>query len=84
MPFGNGFSGTARLGYAATHQTGSVIASSPTGSAGSNLTANKSDFTYGLGLKYDFTKNTSLRFDLDNYKENNRFNVWTVGVGYAF
>lgn len=90
LPFGSGFSGTGRLGIASANVDMTVTASGPGGWVTAVESSKKTDVTYGLGVKYDFTKKASLRVDFDNYNlgtSNNgidRYNVWTVGVGYKF
>lgn len=90
IPFGSGFSGTGRLGVASVNIDVSMTATGGGVSATAVTSSKKTDVTYGLGVKYDMTKNASLRIDLDNYNTGtsnngiNRFNVWTLGVGYKF
>ena len=50
------------------------------------------DFTYGLGLKYDFTRNLAARFEFQRYNnvgETNTtgqsdVNMWSVGLMFKF
>lgn len=85
LPVSNQFSLLGKLGVAdirtsATVSGGGLVV----GASGS-----KSDLTYGIGAKYDFTNAIFARFDIDSYKAGaagsySRNNVWALGVGYKF
>ena len=89
LPFGGGFSGTGRLGYASVHTTANtqgMVGGTP---FSSSATVSKSAVTYGLGLKYDINEKVSLRADVDFYNApsaayTGNFNIWTIGAGYKF
>lgn len=50
------------------------------------------DFTFGIGLKYDFTRNASARLEFQRYNNvgedattgQSDVNLWTLGVMYKF
>jgi len=49
----------------------------------------KTDITFGVGVKYDFTHVFSVRLNLDSYNigsssSSSRCSVWTIGVGYKY
>jgi opacity protein-like surface antigen len=85
LPLAKQFSLLGKLGVAEVQDTANV-----TGLVGNNeINGIKSDITYGVGAKYDFTNAISMRIDLDNYNIGSSFissrcNIWTVGVGYKF
>ena len=89
LPFGGGFSGTGRLGYASVHTTANaqgMVGGTP---ISSSATVSRSAVTYGLGLKYDINEKVSLRADVDFYNAPSAavigsFNIWTIGAGYKF
>ena len=89
LPFGGGFSGTGRLGYASVHTTANaqgMVGGTP---ISSSATVSKSAVTYGFGLKYDINEKVSLRADVDFYNApsaayTGNFNIWTIGAGYKF
>lgn len=85
MPLGNQFSLLGKLGVADIQVTAAVTG------FGNNtyLSGIKSDITYGVGAKYDFTDTLSMRLDLDSYNvgsftSSSRCSVWTVGVGFKY
>lgn len=85
LPIANQFSLLGKLGGASIRSSGTL-----TGPGGSiSLGGPRTDLTYGLGAKYDGTRDVSLRLDLDSYSigsstSSSRSNVWTVGVGLKF
>lgn len=85
LPIANQFSLLGKLGVADIRLSGTVTGPGGTASA----SGTKTDLTYGLGAKYDFTNAVFGRFDLDSYKtgsstSSSRNTVWTLGVGYKF
>lgn len=85
LPLANQFSLLGKLGVAGLQE--SVTATG--GGFTVSVNGSKTDLTYGLGAKYDFTKEISMRLDLDSYNVGNstsasRSNVWMVGAGYKF
>ena len=50
------------------------------------------DFTYGLGLKYDFTRNFAARLEFQRYNNvgetsttgQSDINMWNIGLMYKF
>jgi OmpA-OmpF porin, OOP family len=91
-PLGNsGLSGTARLGVASVNVDDSASVTGPGGSALAGGSTQKTGFTYGAGLKYDFSNNVFVRLDIDHYGADsnnspgtNRYNIWAFGVGSYF
>ena len=89
LPFGGGFSGTGRLGYASVHTTANTTMVVNSTTISTSITGSKSEATYGLGLKYDINEKVSLRADVDFYNAPSTavigsFNIWTIGAGYKF
>lgn len=85
LPIASQFSLLGKLGVAAL-RTGANI-TGPGGTA--STSGSKTDLTYGVGAKYDFTNAIFGRLDLDSYKmgsstASSRGTVWTLGVGYKF
>ena len=85
LPVANRFSLLGKLGVADISE--SVSVTGPGGTA--YLNGSKTDVTYGIGAKYDFTDAFSGRFDIDRYSigsstDYSRTDVWTVGVAYKF
>ena len=85
LPVADKFSLLGKLGYA------NVKASATFTSAGGSLNADgtKNDFTYGIGAKYDITKEVFTRLDVDSYNigsstSSSRTNVWMLNIGYKF
>lgn len=79
------FSLLGKLGVSSI--TDSANASGPFGST--TIDSTKTDLTYGVGLKYDFSDTTSMRLSLDSYSfgdsaASSRIIIWTVGAGYQF
>lgn len=65
----------------------SATVTGPNGTA--SVDSTKTNITYGIGVKYDFTDSTSMRLCLDSYSvgassASSRSTVWTAGVGYQF
>ena len=81
LPVADKFSLLGKLGYA------NVKASATLASV--NVDATKDDFTYGIGAKYDITKEVFTRLDVDSYKvgtssTSSRVNFWMFNIGYKF
>lgn len=76
-PFGNGFSGFIKAGYAYDQI-----------SAGQTWSSN--DFAYGLGIKYDITKNWSARLQYQDFGKtqvgigNTDLSETSIGLMYRF
>ncbi len=85
LPLTGQFSLLGKLGVADMQNSATVtVAGLPSSSS-----ASKTDLTYGLGAKYDFTDAVSMRLDWNSYNIGNstsstRYNVLGVGVGYKF
>jgi OOP family OmpA-OmpF porin len=67
LPFGSGFSGVGRLGYAGSHSQ------STNGTSG-----NYSNVTYGIGVQYDFTPEVSVGLNADHYSVGSSAQNWGV------
>ena len=84
IPFTQQLSGYAKAGAFRWD----VDTSTTVGSAGDKGT----DFTYGLGLKYDFTRNIAGRLEFQRYNNvgetsttgQSDVNLWTAGVMFKF
>ena len=88
LPLGNSFSVLGKLGVASVNSSGAATLTLGAASVSGVANKTKTSLTYGVGAKYDLSKNFSLRADLDNYDTGvtgtDRINVWTIGVGYKF
>lgn len=71
LPVGDSFALLARLGLARGDQKGTVIV----GGVGASASDDSTEFTYGLGLRYDLTRNMALRAQWE------RFRVGGTNVG---
>jgi OOP family OmpA-OmpF porin len=85
LPVADKFSLLGKLGYANVKASATIT--NPTISLNSNNT--KNDFTYGIGAKYDITKEVFTRLDVDSYNiadstSSSRTNVWMLNIGYKF
>lgn len=86
LPVADKFSLLGKLGYANVKADASVTIGGVTSSANGT----KNDFTYGIGAKYDITKEVFARLDIDNYNiptgttTATRINVWMINIGYKF
>ncbi|MDD5383328.1 MAG: porin family protein [Gallionella sp.] len=85
LPLANQFSLLGKLGVADIRVSGTVTG--PGGAIGAS--GSKTDLTYGIGAKYDFTNAVFARFDVDSYKvgssaSSSRNTVWMIDVGYKF
>jgi OOP family OmpA-OmpF porin len=85
LPLADKFSLLGKLGIAAMQESataqGAGFYASTTGS--------KTDVTYGIGVKYDFTNAVFVRADLDSYNIGNsnyssRSTVGMIDIGYQF
>jgi OOP family OmpA-OmpF porin len=83
LPLTDQFSLLGKVGVASIQVTAGV-----TGLAGTPFFSGiRTDITYGVGAKYDYTSAFSMRLDLDSYNIGRSFfssrsNIWTVGVSY--
>lgn len=78
LPVANQFGVLGKLGVA-----GLRFAANVTGPGGvASASVSKTDITYGIGAKYDFTDNIYVRLDLDSYKIGARNTIWMLGLGY--
>ena len=85
LPIANQFSLLGKVGVADIRESATLIG--PGGAV--SLIGSKTDITYGIGAKYDFTEAIAGRIDLDRYSVGSsssysHTNVWTVGVAYKF
>ncbi len=85
LPLADKFSLLGKLGYANVKASATIT--NPTNNISADAT--KNDFTYGIGAKYDITKEVFTRLDVDSYNiadstSSNRTNVWTLNIGYKF
>ena len=85
LPVADQFSLLGKLGFASSKLSGSAAG----GGRVVVINGTKSDFTYGLGAKYDFTKSVFLRADVDSYNvgdssSSKRYNVWMIDIGFKF
>lgn len=77
IPFADNFSAYGKLGFFRWDVDASVSATVPGFSVAGSIGDRGTDFTYGLGLKYDFTKNLAARLEWQRY--NNIGNHATTG-----
>lgn len=89
LPFGNSFSALGKLGIASVRSAANAtVTLTGVGTATLGQSKTKTNATYGLGLKYDLTKNVSVRGDYDNYDTGvtgaGNIGVWSLGVAYKF
>jgi len=94
LPLGYQFSLLGKLGLADIYSSINIPFYSFGG--GSYGTSSKTALTYGLGAKFDLSRAVWMRFDWDSYDSDinvgdgitpiasNRFNVWTIGLGFTF
>lgn len=85
LPLASQFSLLGKVGIADIKESATVTG--PGGSA--SFSGSKTDITYGLGAKYDFTGAISARVDWDRYSVGDSSNyshadVWTIGLVYKF
>ncbi|MDE2118425.1 MAG: porin family protein, partial [Betaproteobacteria bacterium] len=85
LPIANQFSLLGKLGVATIRD--SATATGPGGTFSASGT--KTDATYGLGAKYDFTNAVFVRLDVDSINvgssaSSSRSTVWTIDLGYKF
>lgn len=89
LPLSDSFSVLGKLGVFYSHESGSltVLGLSAGGSD------NKTRATYGVGLKYAFNHNLSVRAEIERFPgmgsssgntENVNVNLYSIGVGYKF
>jgi len=82
LPFGNGFSGLARLGV--------LRGKLEDGRTGADLTQTKTTLKGGLGAEYAITRNHAVRAEWERYRfeasDDNKVNtdLYTVGYKYSF
>lgn len=85
MPIGNGFSLLGKLGVANMQESATVQGAGFSAST----SGSKTDATYGIGAKYDFSNSVFVRLDLDSYNIGNsnsasRSTVGMIDIGYKF
>lgn len=85
LPLADKFSLLGKLGYANVKASATIT--NPASSISADAT--KNDFTYGIGAKYDITKEVFTRLDVDSYNiadstSSSRTNVWMLNIGYKF
>lgn len=85
LPLSEQFSLLGKMGIAAIDESGTVSF----GGRSAPASGSKTDLTYGIGAKYDFTKTIFGRFDVDNYSvgsstASSRGSVWMFDVGIHF
>jgi OOP family OmpA-OmpF porin len=85
LPLADKFSLLGKLGYANVKASATIT--NPTSSISADAT--KDDYTYGIGVKYDITKEVFTRLDVDSYNigsstSSSRTNVWMLNIGYKF
>lgn len=85
LPIANQFSLLGKLGVSDIRVSGTVVG--PGGAA--SVSGSKTDVTYGVGAKYDFTNGIFVRADVDSYSIGNsssssRSTVWMIDLGYKF
>lgn len=81
LPVANNFAFTFRGGFANVRANGS--------GAAANFSGSKSQVTGGVGVKYSFDRNLSVRADWDGFKAPDgaklgQVNLLTIGLGYKF
>ena len=84
-PLGNGFSLLGKLGIADIRSSGNVSGPGGTFSA----SGSKTNATFGIGAKYDFSNNVFVRADVDSYDigssgSSSRSTIWLLDLGYKF
>jgi OOP family OmpA-OmpF porin len=85
LPLGNGFSLLGKLGVANMQESANVQG----GGFSTSTSGSKTDATYGIGIKYDFSNAVFVRADLDSYNIGNsnassRSTVGMIDIGYKF
>lgn len=85
LPLADKFSLLGKLGVADMQESATAQAAGFSAST----SGSKTDLTYGLGVKYDFTNAVFARLDLDSYNIGNsnssrRSTVGMIDIGYKF
>jgi OOP family OmpA-OmpF porin len=85
LPLGSGFSLLGKLGVANMQESANVQG----GGFSTSTNGSKTDATYGIGIKYDFSNAVFVRADLDSYNIGNsnassRSTVGMIDIGYKF
>ncbi|WP_435628338.1 outer membrane beta-barrel protein [Candidatus Ferrigenium straubiae] len=89
LPFGNSFSAIGKLGVASVRSNANAaVTLAGIGTATLGASKSKTDLTYGLGIKYDISKNFAVRGDWDRYNTGvtgtGNISVLSLGVAYKF
>lgn len=87
FPITGGLSAYGKAGFARWD----IDSSATFGGAAGSFSDNGTDFTFGLGVKYDFTPNLAARAEFQRYNNvgnsttgESDINLWTIGVMYKF
>jgi OOP family OmpA-OmpF porin len=90
LPVADKFSLLGKVGISSMQESMDPLttAFSTTGAV-TTVTGHKTDVTYGVGAKYDFTDSIFARVDLDSYNVGNATNanrntIWALDVGFKF
>lgn len=79
-PINNDFAVFGKLGV----QVQDTSASASSGTVRASASGNETNVLYGLGLKYNFTKQFSVRGEWERFESDSAIDLFSIGVAYKF
>lgn len=79
-PINNDFAVFGKLGV----QVQDISASATSGAVRASASGNETNVLYGLGLKYNFTKQFSVRAEWERFESDSAIDLFSIGVAFKF